>query len=150
MYSVNCTVSYGARDRSRDHAPNTWILSHSSPSAIPRLHPPHPPNLMSRAHNTDSSSSGFHSIINNALGAYEKRTKKNLLTHPLAEQLQTCNSPGAILLVLQQQVQDINRSQSGDEALTKWLDPTVNVLYAFTEVLGEGVSYVCFKRCFPI
>jgi hypothetical protein len=107
-----------------------------------------PPNLMSRIHNTSSSSS-FNSIIYNALEAYGKRTKKNLLSHPLAEQLQTCNSPGAILLVLQQQVQEINQSQSGDEMLTKWLDPTVKVLYAFTEALGEGVSLVCFT-CFPL
>ena len=105
---------------------------------------------MSRTHITASSSSSFHSIINSALKAYEKRTKKNLLSHPLAEQLQTCNSPDAILLVLQQQVQDINQSQSGDETLTKWLDPTVKVLYAFTGVLGEGVGLVRFKTCFPL
>src|SRR6267154_4015520 len=109
-----------------------------------------PPNPMSRFHSTASSSSSFNSIIYNALGAYEKRTKKNLLSHPLAEQLQTCNSPGAILDVLQQQVQEVNQSQSGDEMLTKWLDPTVKVLYAFTVALGEGVGLVCFKTCFPL
>ena len=102
---------------------------------------------MSRTHNTASSSSSFHPIINNALEAYEKRTKKNLLSHPLAEQLQTCNTPGAILLVLQQQVQEI-KLQSGDEMLTKYLDPTVKVLYTFTEVLGEGVGLVCSMTCF--
>ena len=106
-------------------------------------------NLMARTHSTTPSSS-FHPIINSALKAYEKRTKKNLLFHPLAEQLQTCNSPGDILLVLQQQVQEINQSQSRDEMLTKWLDPTVKVLYAFTEVLGEGVGLVCFRMCFPL
>jgi hypothetical protein len=105
---------------------------------------------MSRPHSTTSSSSSFHSIINNALKAYEKRTKNNLLFHPLAEQLQTCNSPGAILHILQQQVQEINQFQSGDETLTKWLDPTVNVLYAFTEALGEGVGLVCLNTCFPL
>jgi hypothetical protein len=105
---------------------------------------------MSRTHSTTSSPSGFHSIVNNALKAYEKRTKKDLISHPLAKQLETCNSPGAILLVLQQQVQEINQSQSGDEMLTKWLDPTVNVLYAFTEALGEGVGLVCFRTCFPL
>jgi hypothetical protein len=105
---------------------------------------------MSRTHGAASSSSNFHSIINNALEAYEKRTKKNILFHPLAGQLQTCNSPDAILLVLQEQVQEINQSQSGDEMLTKWLDPTVKVLYAFTEALGEGVGLVCFKTCFPL
>jgi hypothetical protein len=120
-----------------------------SDEGIPLL-PQTPPNLMSRTHNTVSSSSNFHSIINNALEAYEKRTKKNLLSHPLAEQLQTCKSSGAILLVLQQQVQEINQSQSGDGKLTKWLNPTVNVLYAFTEALGEGVDLVRFKSYFPL
>jgi hypothetical protein len=106
---------------------------------------------MSRTQSTTSSSSSFYSIINNALKVYEKRTKKNLLSHPLAEQLQTCNSPGAILLVLQQQVQEINQSPSGNEMLTKWLDPTVKVLYAFTETLGEGVGIVCFPcSSFPL
>jgi hypothetical protein len=109
-----------------------------------------PPNLMSRIHSATSSPSSFNSIINNALKAYEKRTKKNLLFHPLAEQLQTCNSPGAILHVLQQQVEEVNQSQSDDETLTKWLDPTVKVLYAFTEALGEGVGLVCLKSYFPL
>jgi hypothetical protein len=106
-----------------------------------------PLNLMSSTHTTSSSSS-FHSIIINALEEYEGRTKKNLRSHPLAEQLQTCSSPGAILLVLQQQVRETNQSQSGDEMLTKWLDSTVKVLYAFTEALGEGVSLVCPKCIF--
>jgi hypothetical protein len=105
---------------------------------------------MSRTDSTASSPTSFHVIIINALEVYEKRTKNNLLSHPLAEQLQTCNSPDAILLVLQQQVQEIDQSQSGDEMLTKWLDPTVKVLYAFTEALGEGVGLVCFQTCFPL
>jgi hypothetical protein len=109
-----------------------------------------PPNLMSGIHSTAPSSLSFYLIINNALEAYEKRTKKNLLSHPLAEQLQTCNSPSAILLVLQRQVQETNQSQSDDEMLTKWLDPTVKVLYAFTEALGEGVGHVRFKTCIPL
>lgn len=112
---------------------------------------------MSRAHSTASSSSralptpsSFRLIINNALEAYEKRTKKNLLSHPLAEQLQNCNSPDSILFLLRQQVQKINQSKSGDERLTKWLDPTVEVLYAFIEVLGEGVGLVCSEDMISI
>ena len=114
---------------------------------IPLLQQFLPLNLMSHTHST-SSPSGFHSIIINALEAYEERTKKDIRSHPLAEKLQTCNSPGAILLVLQQQVREINRPQSGDEVLTKWLDPTVKVLYAFIEVLGEGVGLVRPRRIF--
>jgi len=98
---------------------------------------------MSRTHSTPASSSNFQLIFNNALKAYEKQTKKDLLAHPLAAELQSCNSPTSILAVLQQQVQDFNRSRSSHERLTNWLNPTVNVLYAFSETLGEGVSLVC-------
>ena len=86
----------------------------------------------SRATTSESSSSNFHLIINNALNTYEKRTKKDLLVHPLASQLQACNTPGDILAVLQQQIQ----SRSADERWTKWLDPTINVLLTFSQTVG--------------
>jgi hypothetical protein len=97
----------------------------------------------------ESSSSNFQLIINNALKAYEKRTKKDLLAHPLASQLQACETPGDILAVLQQQVQGLDQSESGsrDERWTKWLDPTVNVVFAFSTVLGSGVGLVCPSKC---
>ena len=97
---------------------------------------------------TSSSSSNFQLIINNALNTYKKRTKNDLREHPLAAQLQTCNSPSAILAVLQQQVQGLDQSRSADERWTKWLDPTVNVLYAFSDILGAGASLVCLTKTF--
>jgi hypothetical protein len=97
----------------------------------------------SRITASQSPSSNFQSIINNALKVYEKRTKKDLLAHPLASQLQACGSPGDILAVLQQQVLGLDQSRSRDERWTKWLDPTVNVLFAFSETLGTGVGLVC-------
>jgi hypothetical protein len=98
---------------------------------------------MSQTRPTATSSSNFQQIFDNALKAYQRRTKKDLLTHPLAAQLQACDSPSSILAVLQQQVQELNRSPSADDRLTKWLDPTVNVLCALSDVLGEGVGLVC-------
>jgi len=101
---------------------------------------------MSPAHpqTTTSSSSGsnFQQIFNNALKAYEKRTKNDLLAHPLAAQLQACHSPDAILAVLQKQVERLNQSRNTDHRWTKWLDPTVNVLFSLSATLGEGVGLV--------
>ncbi|KAH9055263.1 hypothetical protein EDB87DRAFT_1642472, partial [Lactarius vividus] len=93
---------------------------------------------------TSASSShfSFQSIFLASLRAYEKQTKKDLLSHPLAARLNSCDSPAAILTVLQDQVQDFEQSRSVDERLTKWLDPTINVLYAFSATLGEGVGLV--------
>src|ERR1700679_3175825 len=98
---------------------------------------------MSNTRTASTSSSNFQLIFNNALKAYERRTKKDLLAHPLAAQLQDCDSHSSILIVLQQQVQELNKSQSSDERFTKWLDPTVKGLYTLSETLGEGVSLVC-------
>ncbi|KAH9001953.1 hypothetical protein EDB83DRAFT_854510 [Lactarius deliciosus] len=91
---------------------------------------------------TPFSSSNLQAIFNASIKEYQKKTKKDLLLHPLMGQLQTCNSPADILAVLRTQVQQFEQSTSGDDKLTKWLNPTVNVLYAFSAVLGEGVGLV--------
>jgi hypothetical protein len=101
------------------------------------------PAAMSATHPTATSSSNFQRIFDNALEEYQRRTTKDLLKHPLAAQIQACGSPASIRAVLQQQVQELNRSQSADERLTKWLDPTVNVLCTLSDALGEGVGLVC-------
>ena len=89
-----------------------------------------------------SSSPNFQLIFSAALKAYEKQTKRDLLAHPLASQLQTCDSIGSILAVLKGQVDDLDHARKSDERLTKWLNPTVNVLLAFSATLGEGISLV--------
>jgi len=102
---------------------------------------------MSHTNPTASSSSNFQLMINNALDKYKKCTKNDLLAHPLAARLQTCKSPGAIIAILQEQVQGLHQSRSSDERWSKWLGPTVNVLQAFSSILEAGASLVCFKSC---
>ncbi len=97
---------------------------------------------MSQVPSTPTSSSNFQSIFNAALKAYEKKTKNDLLAHPLAAQLQACNSPADILAVLQDRVKEFDQSRSAGERLSRWLNPTINVLYAFSATLGEGVGLV--------
>ncbi|KAN0139154.1 hypothetical protein V8E53_003043 [Lactarius tabidus] len=96
---------------------------------------------MSQTSATAGTSSRFQAIFQAALNSYQKQTKKDLLKHPLASQLQSCQSNGAILAILQAQVQEFDKSR-GDERLTKWLGPTVNVLYAFSATISGGVSLV--------
>jgi hypothetical protein len=90
----------------------------------------------SRAAPSESSSSNFQLILDNALKAYKKRTKKDLLIHPLASQLQACEFPADIVAVLQQQIQGLDQSRSSDERWTKWLDPTINILLTFSQTVG--------------
>ena len=89
-----------------------------------------------------STSSNFQSIFDAALKAYEKKTKKDLLAHPLAAQLQACNTPSDIRAVLQDKVNELHQSMNTDEKLSQWLNPTINVLYSFSATIGAGVGLV--------
>ena len=95
------------------------------------------------APSTSTSQSNFVSIFNAALESYKRKTKKDLASHPLLLTLQSCDSPEAVLTVLREQVSASNQSQNGDDRLTKWVSPTVNVLYAFSATVGQGVGLVC-------
>ena len=113
--------------------------SHSPlPTILPLI--PHFP-LMSHTHPA-STSSNFQLIFDNALKAYQKWTNNDLLTHPLADRFEACDSARSMLTMLQEQVQELNRSQRSN---TKWLNSTVNVISAFSETLGEGVGSVRFR-----
>ena len=92
-----------------------------------------------------TSTSNFQTIYNAALESYSRKTKKDLASHPLLPKLQACNSPEAILNVLQEQIPVFNQSQNSDDGLTKWVTPTVNVLYAFSATLGQGVGQASIR-----
>ncbi|KAI9439297.1 hypothetical protein H4582DRAFT_2128753, partial [Lactarius indigo] len=89
-----------------------------------------------------STSTNFETIFTAAFEAYKRQTKRDITSHPLAIQLRSCDSPSAILAVLRTQVQTFDRSLIADERWKKWLDPTVNVLYAFSVALGNGVGLI--------
>jgi hypothetical protein len=97
---------------------------------------------MSTPPTATTSHSGLDSIFASAFEAYKKKTGKDITSHPLAAELQTCNSPDAILAVLRNRISASDKSQSSDEVCTKWLTPTINVLYAFSATVGEGVGLV--------
>ena len=93
-----------------------------------------------------ASPPNFTAIVEKALKAYKKKTKQDLTANLLATELQECDSPAAIVAILQDQINQFRQSQSGDERLRKWLSPTINVLYAFSETLGRGVGLVNINR----
>ncbi len=99
--------------------------------------------------------SNYDSIFNAALEAYKRQTKNDLTSHPLLSRLQSCHSPHAILAALREQIlipsESLAQSQSGDgdDRFSRWLVPTVNVLYAFSATLAaEGAGVVNIEVCF--
>ncbi|KAH9175952.1 hypothetical protein EDB89DRAFT_240045 [Lactarius sanguifluus] len=86
-----------------------------------------------------SSSTASFTIFYVALEEYENMTNTALRTHPLAVKLLLCNSPSDVLAVLDK-ANEFDRSRTHNGSLSKWLKPTVNVLYAFSETLGGGAG----------
>jgi hypothetical protein len=115
-----------------------WPLRISSPRTI-----------MSTVPSTSTSHSNFVSIFNAALETYKRKTKKDLASHPLLPSLQSCDSPEAILTVLREQIPAFSQSQNGDDGLTKWVTPTVNVLHSFSATLGGGIGLQRFRKLLP-
>ena len=103
--------------------------------------------LMFHTQSAATSSSNFQPIFVNALNTYRKRTKKDLLAHPLVTELHACRTPAAILDILQRQVQGPDRSRHSDERWLRWLDPTVNVLFSSSVTIAASAGLVCLKTC---
>ena len=102
-------------------------------------------SIMSTVPSTSTSHSNFASIFNAALESYKHKTNNDLASHPFLPSLQPCNSPEAILAALRERIPAFSQSQNGDDGLTKWVTPTVNVLYAFSSTVGQGVGLVSIK-----
>jgi hypothetical protein len=103
---------------------------------------------MSTAASTSTSHSKFVPIFNAALESYKRKTKRDLASHPLLSSLQSCDSPEAVLTVLRDQIPAFNQPENRDDGLTKWVIPTVNVLYTFSATVGQGVGLVNIKTFF--
>jgi hypothetical protein len=93
--------------------------------------------------------SNYQAIFDSALISYKKKTGKDLTSDPLLRSLETCHSPDAILTTLRAQVFRPGQPQiSGDKLLT-WLNPTINVLNAFSVTIGGSVGTVSLKMTRP-
>ncbi|KAH9035521.1 hypothetical protein EDB85DRAFT_2143687 [Lactarius pseudohatsudake] len=83
-------------------------------------------------------------IFDNALEEYKKETGTNLTTHPLANNLQTCDSPDAVLNVLQEHVRAYEESRNGDQRLIKLLDPMICICFSLHSVKRFKPARVIF------
>ena len=97
---------------------------------------------MSQTSPPAASRSNYQAIFDSALEAYKKKTGKDLTKDPLLHRLDTCSSPDAVLTILRAQILEPGQPQNSRNRLTIWLNPTVNVLIAFSATVGALVGQV--------
>ena len=121
-----------------------WATRASNASSSPTIdHSPHLTRpIMSNNPSPSTSRSNLDAIFKTALSAYRKKTGKDIASHPLATELQSCDSLNATLTVLRRKIPTPGQTKTGDETFEKCLIPTVNVLYSLSNTLGEAVGLV--------
>jgi hypothetical protein len=73
---------------------------------------------------------------------YEKITGIDLSKNPFATAIKQADSPGAILELLQEREKAFKDYRGGNQRLINCLSPVVNVVQAFSGILGGAVSLV--------
>jgi hypothetical protein len=89
-----------------------------------------------------TSSSYNVQLITGALADYSKETGIDLSNNPFVAVLEQLHSPEAILQLLQQREKAFKEYREGNRRLINCLSPAVNVLQAFSGILGEAASLV--------
>jgi hypothetical protein len=91
-----------------------------------------------------SGPSPFRSLFESALQDYEKQTGVPLANHPLAEQLQNCQSVESVTALLQEQARAFNEFRGSDK-IFKSLKTVVSALsrVSATAAFGQAIGMVC-------
>ena len=106
-----------------------------------------------------SGSSRLHALFAAAMTDYEKKTGIALDKHPLAKQLQSCDSVESVTVVLCKQIQDFSEFREKDKIL-KPLKKALSVLHALSghdiglvraheRSLGAQMSLTLIPQHFP-
>jgi len=126
-----------------------------APITLPTLSPPRSqstPLSTSFCFTSDMATlhefSVFESLFQSALEEYEVQTEINLVRHPLAAQLEPCNTVESITEVLQGQAQSFRELPEGNNKIVTLLKQTVQILHKLSAgvVLVESLSLVC-RNC---
>ena len=111
----------------------SYLLNHISPIAD-----------MSQS----SSSSAFQALFDAALQDYKDKTGNTLNDHPIAKQLEKCESVNSITSILQEQAQNFREFRENDGKLMKAINSSVDVLCApsISSALNVAIGLVVRRK----
>ena len=91
--------------------------------------------------------SNFPSILD-AVDKYAKQTGINLMENPFADKVKGCDSPSAILSLLQENVKAFKDYRDNNQKFIDCINPVVKFVHAFSGVLGEAAGLVSRNHLF--
>ena len=128
---------------SLDHIPQSVFTSSFPPRhTLPQILPCYP-NVCNQSNSfpIHQRVNTFTTVFRAAETEYQKITGERLNTSPLAAKLDSCHSPKDIFDLLRTQAQAFSKFHEGDEKLIRWLKPTVNILFTYSDTLAIRLVY---------
>ncbi|KAH8983519.1 hypothetical protein EDB92DRAFT_1819449 [Lactarius akahatsu] len=106
-------------------------------------------NVMARTQGSlwrcDVMQYGYRNAILDALDKYAEQTGINLNESPFADKIKGCESPNAILLLLQDNLEAFNNYRDQNRKFVDCLSPVIQFVHAFSGILGETAGLVTFQ-----
>ena len=90
---------------------------------------------------TTTATANFRLIID-AFDDYAKQVGEDLTKNPFADALRACDSPNAVLELLQEKANAFKEYREGDHKLIGCLKPVVQVVQGFSDLIGSAISFV--------
>ena len=98
---------------------------------------------------TGTPSSNFH-LVTKALQNYTTQTGIDLTNQPSAMQFELLDSPDAILRIFDEREAAFRTFRNKNRALINCLRPQVQILHAFSGVIGEAAGVVSHTCLIPL
>ena len=85
--------------------------------------------------------SNFRSILD-AVDKYAEQTGINLNEHPFADKVKGCDSPSAVLSLLQENLKAFKDYRDNNRKFIQYISPVVEFVHTFSGILGEAAGLV--------
>ena len=85
--------------------------------------------------------SNFQSILD-AVDKYAEQTGINLKDNPFVDKVKGCDSPDAVLLLLQENLKAFKDYRDNNRKFIDCVSPVVKFVHAFSEILGGAAGLV--------
>jgi hypothetical protein len=91
--------------------------------------------------------SNFQSILD-AVDKYARQTGIDLKENPFADKVKDCDSPSAVLLLLQENVKAFKDYRDNNRKFIDSISPVLQFVHAFSGILGEAAGLVSRDQSF--
>ena len=85
-------------------------------------------------------------LIRNALDNYAEQMKIDIDNNPFAEEVKDCDSPGAVLQLLERNRDEFKEYRDKNRNFIDCLNPVVGFVHTFSAILSEAAGLVSRER----